>query len=538
MTLHRMLMLLAGLSLLFVLVLGGFAVYSAQSGAHSLNQVYEEAVSPMALLESVSTQVKEVRFRVAGVALEQLPTVGSANHLKTVKKGLPADWARFREAARAQALPEEERKRLEQIDQGMAMLDAVMDKLLAAYNADDLHGVRAILENDWPAVHSGVIKPLDQFMPYYQQSAQAVFERSRKTAQGMTTAVAVLVALVAVLLLAVSYLVGRHLVGQVGKAQAAVSSVARLDLSQPVTVQGRDEIAGLLAELAAMQTHLRGVVGQVREGAVSLGTMSAELAAASRDVAGASTDQSESASGMAASMEQLSVSIDQAKEHANASHDLAQRSGQASEEGRHIIARAAGEMAAIAESARQSTTTIAELGGLSAEISGIVGVINEIAEQTNLLALNAAIEAARAGEAGRGFAVVADEVRKLAERTAASTRQIGGMIERIQGGTRRAVEAMEGGVTRATEGETLARQAGEAIAEIETRTRAVVDAVREIHRAIAEQSAAAREVATGVERIARMAESNSSASHQTSRTAEGVSHLAARLNHLVADFRI
>jgi methyl-accepting chemotaxis protein len=195
-------------------------------------------------------------------------------------------------------------------------------------------------------------------------------------------------------------------------------------------------------------------------------------------------------------------------------------------------------MAAIADGARQSASIVSDLGGLSAEISGIVKVIKEIADQTNLLALNAAIEAARAGEQGRGFAVVADEVRKLAERTSSSTQQIGDMISRIQSGTQRAVQAMESGVARANQGEELARRAGESIDQIELRTSEVVRAVHEIQLALSEQSAAAKDVAVRVEQIAQMTETNSNASSQTSNNANQVSGLAGHLNELMAGFRV
>jgi methyl-accepting chemotaxis protein len=134
--------------------------------------------------------------------------------------------------------------------------------------------------------------------------------------------------------------------------------------------------------------------------------------------------------------------------------------------------------------------------------------------------------------------VVADEVRKLAERTSASTQQIGDMIQRIQSGTRRAVDAMEAGVSRANQGEELARRAGVTIDQIEHRAGDVVRSVNEIHSALGEQSAAAREVAVRVERIAQMTETNSSASRQTSQNAGRVSDQARRLNELMADFKV
>jgi methyl-accepting chemotaxis protein len=340
------------------------------------------------------------------------------------------------------------------------------------------------------------------------------------------------------LVAAVSWLFQRRFTGQLEVASDAVKNVAEFNLSREIRVVGKDEISLLLRALANMQDHLRDVVTQVRDGAADMQGMAGSLAAASQSVADASLNQAASASGMAASMEELSVSIDQMSEHATQSNQLARLSGDASREGRDVTQSAASEMAAIAEGARQSAAIVAELGGLSAEISGIINVIKEIADQTNLLALNAAIEAARAGEQGRGFAVVADEVRKLAERTSSSTKQISDMIARIQNGTQRAVDAMQVDVERANQGEKLAHRAGDSIAQIEQRATEVVDAVNEIQMALTEQSAAAKDVAVKVEQIAQMTESNSSASSHTSQTANAVSDLAGRLNGLMAGFRL
>ena len=537
-TLRGQLVLLAIVTLVSLLALGGLAIHAARNGADRLSVVNSQAVAPLILLQSVERRLKEVRFRIAGVALEQLPTVGSANHLKESQAALPREWADFRRIASSQALPQEEKARLEKMDKGMPGLDTLMSRLLAAYQADDMDTVKRILEDEWPVVHGNVVKPMEAFMPYYQGAVSASFEAANQSAMRLTWMVIGLFCIVFILVGATTLVMYRRLGSQLAAARTAVETVAGFDLTHDIVATGRDEICDLLNSLALMQERLRNVVSQVRDGARSLETMSGELAGASAKVAGASNKQAESATGMAASMEQLSVSIDQVHEHATISHDLATRSGEASRDGREITLSAASEMAAIAEGARQSSIIVAELGGLSADITSIVNVIREIADQTNLLALNAAIEAARAGEQGRGFAVVADEVRKLAERTSSSTKQIGDMIQRIQSGTRRTMDAMESDVARANQGEELARRAGESINQIEQRTSEVVRSVNEIHLALREQSAAARDVANRVEQIAQMTETNASASRQTSQNATQVSSLAGQLNNLVAGFRV
>ncbi|MBI5330418.1 MAG: methyl-accepting chemotaxis protein [Betaproteobacteria bacterium] len=537
-TLRGLLYLMSGVTLLGMVTLGGMAIHSVRDSAVQLDAVNSQAIAPLTLLQNVERRIKEVRFRIAGVALGQLPTVGSANHLKEVRTVLPGEWAKFYTLAGSQALPKEEKALLEKMDKGMSGLDALMVKLLTAYQGDDLGTVKSILEDEWPQVHSGFIKPLEQFMPFYQGAAHTQLQEVSRKAGRLAWVVGVVFVAAIGLVGMVTWIFQVRLSRQLTAAQIAVEAVSRFNLTQLIHANGKDEISLLLNGLGIMQNHLRDVVVQVRDGASALESMAGALAGASANVAGASNGQAESAAGMAASMEQLSVSIDQMREHASESNDLAIRSGEASREGRDVTRNAAQEMAAIAEGARQSASIVGELGELSSEISGIVNVIKEIADQTNLLALNAAIEAARAGEQGRGFAVVADEVRKLAERTSSSTQQISGMISRIQAGAQRAVDAMQADVNRANQGEELARKAGGAIDQIEQRASDVVRAVHEIQLALSEQSAAARDVAVRVEQIAQMTETNSSASQQTSHTASQVSSLAGQLNGLMARFQV
>jgi len=195
-------------------------------------------------------------------------------------------------------------------------------------------------------------------------------------------------------------------------------------------------------------------------------------------------------------------------------------------------------MQRISATVHQASGTIRAMGDSSQRISSIVGVIKDVADQTNLLALNAAIEAARAGEAGRGFAVVADEVRKLAERTAKATTEISDMVSTVQGNAEQAVSTMDETVARVAEGVSLARKTSESMLSINHGAQQVMDTVTDISNALREQGVASNEIAVNVENIARRSEENSSAVRAVAETALHLEKLAADTRQAVSRFRI
>jgi methyl-accepting chemotaxis protein len=241
---------------------------------------------------------------------------------------------------------------------------------------------------------------------------------------------------------------------------------------------------------------------------------------------------------MSAAVEQMTVSISHVSDNAANAERATTDSHNHSNQGALVINEAVAEIAKIASAVTNSSNMIADLERRSVEIQGIASVINDIADQTNLLALNAAIEAARAGEQGRGFAVVADEVRKLAERTAKSTREITGMLAVIQECTRAAVSSMNEGVTLVANGTDLANQAGNSIIQISESANRVVSEVNDISAALREQKAASEDIAKSVEKIAQMAEENSAASHETATAATSLKDLAIALKNDASWFRV
>ena len=241
---------------------------------------------------------------------------------------------------------------------------------------------------------------------------------------------------------------------------------------------------------------------------------------------------------MAASVEEMAVSVSHVADSSNSAQGIARDSLEKSRQGEEKIDRTVGEMMSMADAVRGTSATMEQLGRRTEEIGGIAGVIKEIADQTNLLALNAAIEAARAGEQGRGFAVVADEVRKLAERTTTATKEIASVITAIQGETRNAVGEMHGIVGQVTANAEAARAAGEAIGGIREGSARVVDVTSDIATALREQSIASDTIARQVELIASKSEENATAMGEAREASESMKRLSAEMHALVDRFRV
>jgi methyl-accepting chemotaxis protein len=331
----------------------------------------------------------------------------------------------------------------------------------------------------------------------------------------------------------------RSITRPLGLIQNVIGEVEKnSDFTRRVAVQGSDEVGKTAASFNELMGTLQGMLRQVLDNVESVSAAARTLASSSSQVAAGSNEQSEAASSMAATVEQVTVSIGHVSGSAREAQEISRKSGEFSSQGGAVIHDAATEMMQIAGTVRETSATIESLGQQSDRISSIVQVIKDVAEQTNLLALNAAIEAARAGEQGRGFAVVADEVRKLAERTTKATEEITRMIGTIQGSARSAVISMGSAVTRVDSGVALARQAGEAINRIREGADQVIGVVNDISSALTEQSSASNDIAAHVEKVAQMSEENSAAAGESAAAASHLEHLASDMRAVVGRFRI
>lgn len=299
-----------------------------------------------------------------------------------------------------------------------------------------------------------------------------------------------------------------------------------------------DEIGGVFNAVQIMRNHLLEVAFQMNKSTKSLQLAATEMLTASQATSEGAMSQSLSSASMAAALEELSASVDQIGDSATEAHAASSKAGEVSRTGAEAVYASTKEIGTIANTVNNSAAKLKNLEQLSNKIGNIVSTISEIAEQTNLLALNAAIEAARAGEHGRGFAVVADEVRNLAERTAVSTVEISDMVGQIQKHTEEAVIEMQNSVKQVSEGVNKADSAGHSVAAIEVETTRVVQATQDIQAILQEQALAAREIAETVEGIARLADCNAAQASQTLISSQNVQTTTQLLDKLCKQFKV
>ena len=310
------------------------------------------------------------------------------------------------------------------------------------------------------------------------------------------------------------------------------------DLTRRADARGTGDAASTAAAYNQLMASFHTIIGKVMFNSGELGVATERVIKDANTVTQSSLQQKASADQTAHEISHLTGDMSQVSENAHETAGASQRAAQLSEDGMRIAELASKEMQKIASSVAESARVVASLGTQSQAIGTILQTIREIADQTNLLALNAAIEAARAGEAGRGFAVVADEVRKLAERTANATREIGGMIESIQQETASAVSSISAGTGQAKAGADLAHQAAETLTRINEGARSTMLNVEAIAAAIARQSTVGESIATHTRGIMEIAVANSAAADQTLNEARQLKYLATNLQEIGNVFKL
>ncbi|MBS0371120.1 MAG: methyl-accepting chemotaxis protein [Proteobacteria bacterium] len=416
------------------------------------------------------------------------------------------------------------------------------DEVLGRVKRGELEAAKAYLVGDetprWRVLREGLLKAREDARTRAQETRQ-ILDDGYKSARAKAFVLGTVLLLFS---LAATAWISRGLLRQLGGEPAvAVTVVRRIahgDLSERVPLSPGEDGSSLLAAMQNMQVDLSAEIGKVRDTAGRLSNTVDVVRGNSDAVTRVSRAQNDASVAMANAIGTLAHSIGDVDQGAAEAGRLASAS---TEGAQRTIARIADVEAVIGEMAgrmQASSKIIEQLGGQSDEISQIVTAIKEIADQTNLLALNAAIEAARAGEQGRGFAVVADEVRKLSERTGAATQEIASMISRLQESSRGAVESVSETVAMAGSSVDKVSTAKDAIAELGRIVGQVHDLVASISTAMHEQHRACDALSEQINGISRMGDENHQASVETLREVEALARVAVDLEESVRRFRL
>jgi methyl-accepting chemotaxis protein len=330
----------------------------------------------------------------------------------------------------------------------------------------------------------------------------------------------------------------RNIIGAIAVVVEGMKKLAGNDLTHSLDESRKDEMGELAKWFNSSVASLREVIGKVSSATSHVSSSSEELSANARQSTKGVDDQRSRTDAIASAMEELSATITAVSTSLNEIAEISKSAMTTAEHGGEVVSSAIDEMTNVNTSVKKSASAIESLGESSKQIGEVINVINDIADQTNLLALNAAIEAARAGEHGRGFAVVADEVRKLAERTTRATKEIGTTIEDIQQKTGEAVSSMNVGTEEVSKGLEQIDEAGDALKNILLMVKKLDDRVNEVAVAGEEQATTTSEISDNTTSVSDVAKEMSRGAEQITQSADDLSQLASDLTDIVNQFKI
>ncbi|WAD28409.1 methyl-accepting chemotaxis protein [Pseudomonadaceae bacterium T75] len=349
----------------------------------------------------------------------------------------------------------------------------------------------------------------------------------------------ILSATLAVLLgILAAWLISRQIILPLRTTLADVERIASGDLTATAAITRRDELGVLQRGIQQMGVTLRELIGGIRDGVSQISSAAEELSAVTMQTSAGVNSQKEETDQVATAMHEMSATVHEVARNAEQAAQAATEADVEARDGDRVVAEVVTQIERMASEVIRSSEAMTALQSDSDKIGSVMGVIRAVAEQTNLLALNAAIEAARAGEAGRGFAVVADEVRGLAQRTQKSTEEIEQLVSALHGGTQQVAAIMQGSRSLTDSSVELARRAGTSLASI-TRTVSNIQAMnQQIATAAEEQSAVAEEISRSVVNVRDVAEQTAAASEETAASSVELARLGTQLQTMVSRFRI
>jgi methyl-accepting chemotaxis protein len=543
----RLFALVLGMAALLAVV-GGLGFYATSSAINDLQETYEQQTIPMREVARLRRLIVENESHVFR-AFQHNPAFDYAKlhnhpvseHTDTIEKNLKwADETWIDLFAHLDPASQESKLAKEIQPQYEGFVSEVLRPVVARLKAGDYStdSVATFLKAN-ASYGSKTNKAFRDLAEAQQNAVKTHYETALAGSTRLRNMSIIVMVVGSALAALVAFLTIRSIVAPLNQMRTVIDRAAsQNDFTGTINVDGRNEIADTARSFNTMMTTLRESLSDIKRNMIHVDDALMTLATSSDQAAKASNSTSESAAAMAASVEEMSVSITSVSESTNEALNISESAGQCADTGGKVIGDTVIEIDKIAVVIDQVSSTIKALGESSNRISSVVQVIKDVADQTNLLALNAAIEAARAGEAGRGFAVVADEVRKLAERTSTATGEIAAMINNIQSCSRSAVDNMAHTVTQVAKGTQHAQEAGHAIVSIRENSAQVVRVVHDIADAMSEQGAASQDIARRVENVAQASEESNASVQQAAMAVRDIRETSARMRITAERFKV
>ncbi|MFA0997005.1 MULTISPECIES: methyl-accepting chemotaxis protein [Pseudomonas syringae group] len=526
-----------GIFCLMIVVLGVLALRQAAL-LNTAEKFIEENVLPsVKLLGSLDREFVGIRGNNARLRNPLEPQDRKTKALSDIQLARSL-IAGFSDALGKLIVTPQGRQAFDELNKANVDYQAAQDHYLASVAAGNLEGAVAISNGEMKNAADQVENTLKKLIGINDSKAEKAGNQADAAYQQTLWMVGIFIAVGVVATLLLAWLYTRSLTGPINESLNIAQRIAANDLSKDVPQSGSDEAAKLIAALAAMQTNLRSALTLIGDSSTQLAATSEEMHAVTEDASRTIQRQSNEIEMAATAVNQMSAAVEEVASNAASASEVTSQSSTAAMAGRAQVDETVTAINLMVSKVQLTSTEVQGLAVMATDISKVLDVIRAIAEQTNLLALNAAIEAARAGEAGRGFAVVADEVRALAHRTQQSTREIEQMVGSIQTGTGNAVTAMEQTSVQAHKTLEMANGAGKALLEITESISQINERNLMIATAAEEQAQVAREVDRSLVSIRDLSSQTSEGSNQTAIATAELSTLAAGLNRLTKQFRV
>ena len=525
-----------GLIALLVFALGGFSLLQMSSMHDRSTEVDDNWIPSINTLGDVSQDILRLRSATLRMLLSEDAT--QLRESTALAQTLLDDLAQMQQRYEGLISSTEERAHYDDFKRYESTYLATRAQLAEHLRSNDRAAAMTLLYTSLNPQADAMTKALNELITHNREGASDAAKAANAVYTQATRGTLLVMALSAIATVILAALLTRSIVKPLADAVQVADSVASGNLTLNIDTQGNDEPAKLLQALKSMQGNLRGTIEQIADASNQLASAAEQLSAVTDGTARNLHQQSLEIDQAATAVTEMSSAVDEVARNAASASESSSESGRIARQGSERITQTLSSINQLAADVDSTSSNFGQLAGKIRGISQVLDVIRSIAEQTNLLALNAAIEAARAGEAGRGFAVVADEVRALAHKTGQSTREIETMISTVQGDTEQAVRAMESSNGLAKQTLDIAEGAGVALDQIIQSIAEIGDRNLVIASATEQQAHVAREVDRNLINIRDLSLQNSAGSEQTSTASRALSSLAANMQGMVARFQV